>query len=208
MNEKPTYENVTLQKLLPVKIKELGLSRSALVRRMGYSNVSKGLRRLDHYVQTLEPPSEEFADRLCAALLLTPREFDSVLECTYKQLCAEAEKAFRPYLEVLLSIQIRPAFAWQLIHNLCCQAVPAELQEKSYQEEIDAVKALYQKRVADALSESLQKRVAGFVYHRKYNRSLQFNAELEFVKTIVVQPVARGKIPLGNRLANLLSIGC
>ncbi len=208
MQGKSIHEkDVTLHNLLTTKIKEPDLSRSRLVLRMGYTNVSKALRRLDHFVQTLEAPSEEFIVRLRSALRVDNQEFAQAVAATLRKIYADAEKAFQPFLQVLPGAQIRPGFAGAMIYNLCCLPVPEELLDLPYKEEIDSVIALYQGHVEAVLSGNLKKHVIGFEYHREYNRLLRFNAELELEETVAVQPVAKGKILLGNRLANLLSMG-
>lgn len=204
MKKKPTYENVTLQKLLTTKIREQGLSRSDLVRLLGYTNVSKGLRRLDGYLTTLKAPSDEFIVRLHSALEINGLEFCRAVSCTLEKMSADAEKEFKPYIEVLLGIQIRPAIAWQIVHNRCRLSVPQDLQDKPYREEIDTVIALFQDHIENILHSSLKRNVIGFEYHRKHDHYLKFNADLVLEETVYVQPAQIKKLPLGNRLANLL----
>ena len=206
MKEQPTYDHITLQKLLTTKIKERGLSRSELVRLLGYTNVSKGLRRLDGYLTALHAPSDEFVVRLLCVLDINALEFSKAVSCTLDKMSADAEKLFRPYIRILLGIQIRPSFAWQIVQNQCCLSVPQDLQDKPYREEMDAIFSLYKDHVEKVLNGRLKNNVIGFEYHRKHDHYIRFNADLVLEETVFVQqPIPSGKQPLANRMGNLLT---
>jgi hypothetical protein len=52
------------------------ISRSQMVRKIGYRNINKGLRRLDRYLDTLNSPDSHFPDRLAhIPLVLKNRPF-------------------------------------------------------------------------------------------------------------------------------------
>jgi len=58
---KNTNVPLTLESLIKQKIKEKGLTRFDLVLTLGYTkNITKGCRRLNTFIKTLEAPSEDF----------------------------------------------------------------------------------------------------------------------------------------------------
>ena len=80
---------------------ELDLSRAHLARKMGYANVSKGMRRLDAILGGDTKLATELAPMLAAALDVDPSEIEQAIGNTRQDVQAEREKAyresFRPY---------------------------------------------------------------------------------------------------------------
>ena len=60
----PSVTSPTLQQIVNDRMRSKGLSRHQLIQQIGYTNVSKGLRRLDAYLETLTAPSDEFVSKL------------------------------------------------------------------------------------------------------------------------------------------------
>ena len=54
----PSVTSPTLQQVVNDRMRSKGLSRHQLTQQIGYTNVSKGLRRLDAYLKTLTAPSD------------------------------------------------------------------------------------------------------------------------------------------------------
>lgn len=202
---------LTLQKLISRRAKEKGLSRSGLVQAIGYINVSKGIRRLDTYLQTLESPGDDFINNLLSVLNIDTVSFCRSLSASLDKINSEANKRaredFQPYIEVLIGIQIRGAIVWQAVHNMCRLSVSEDLQGKPYREEFDTVIALYQDHVENILHDNLKRSVTGFHYHRAHDHYLKFNTDLILTKIVYVQPSPMIKLSLENRVANLLSGG-
>jgi len=67
-----TTEN--LKSLILDRINNLDISRSELVEKLGYRNISKGIRRLNVFLQTLKAPSRDFMENLYSVLNLTDTE--------------------------------------------------------------------------------------------------------------------------------------
>jgi hypothetical protein len=107
----------TIPKLITQRIKEKGLSRSQLVSVIGYSNISKGTRRLNHFLNTLEAPSEQFTTKLLSVLDIDALSFNKAINASLDQFSADSLRTFKPYIEILLGIQVRPAFAYQMVRN-------------------------------------------------------------------------------------------
>ena len=120
----------TLQKLVIARMKEKGLSRSRLIQSIGLKNVSKGLRRLDHYLQTLESPSDElFIVKLLSVLDINGPDFCKSIVATQNKMSGDAMRIFKPYLHILLGINIRPAIAFCAVHNKCMVPVQGMLSD-------------------------------------------------------------------------------
>ena len=81
--------------LIRKRCQELGLSRSELVRRCGYKNISKGLRRLDQVYAGDFDGAAAFLRGLPEALTLPPETIQEAIEATTRQIAAEADALFR-----------------------------------------------------------------------------------------------------------------
>ncbi|WP_373506393.1 hypothetical protein [Thiocapsa sp.] len=94
-----------LPELIARRSRELGLTRPQLVLRMGYANVTKGLRRLAAIEQGDLRHSGQFHGPLAAALEIPPEEVEDAFAATRAALDAEQEAAyrdaFRPHAVIL-----------------------------------------------------------------------------------------------------------
>jgi len=197
-------KNPTIEQLVKQRTHQKSLSLPQLVSELGYTNISKGCRRLNEYLTSLHPPSDQFVVNLLCVLDINALEFSKAVSCTLDKMCADAETLFRPYIRILLGIQIRPAIAWQIVHNQCCLSVPQDLQDKPYREELDAIFFLYKDHVETELNGRLKNNIIGFEYHRKHDHYIRLNADLVLEETVFVPPILSGKQPLANRMGNLL----
>jgi hypothetical protein len=110
---------LAIQILIEDRSRNIGLSRSELVRRCGYKNIAKGIRRLDQlYAGDLQKTTSLLA-RLAIALRLSPDVVQQALNETHRQLkerasraAAEAEAAWRAAFKphgILLGTDTRPS---------------------------------------------------------------------------------------------------
>jgi hypothetical protein len=94
-----------LPKLIALRCEELGLTRMQLLRRMGYANVTKGLRRLTAIEQGDLRRAEQFHGPLAAALEIPPEVVEDAFAATQAALAAEKDAAyregFRPHAVIL-----------------------------------------------------------------------------------------------------------
>ncbi len=79
----------TLQELITSRLKEKNLSRSQVVQQIGYSNVSKGIRKFDTYLKTLSPPSDEFVSQLLSVLGVDGLTFHNACIASYKKMSTD-----------------------------------------------------------------------------------------------------------------------
>jgi hypothetical protein len=107
--------DLPLSILIRKRCQDLGLSRSELVRRCGYKNISKGLRRLDQvYVGEFEKSGALLA-RLPDALDLPPETIKEAITATTRQIAAEADARWRASFKpaaYLLGTSNRPSQIW------------------------------------------------------------------------------------------------
>jgi hypothetical protein len=205
MNNQTSFP--TLRQLVTRQMKEQGLSRSQLMQAMGLINVSKGLRRLDHYLQTLEAPSDDFVSKLLAVLDINGLAFCRAIATTQGNMSERSRKTFKPCIQLLLDIDIRGAMACQMVQNKCMGRIPETLQTLPFEQEVTAVLAAVQQHIDTAFAESsLGQHVAGFRYYRGHNYYLQFDAKLILVKIRFLDPAVPGRQPLANRIADILTV--
>ena len=82
MSEFTDPRSLAIQTLILDRCRELGLSRSELVRRAGFKNVAKGIRRLDELCGGELQKTEWLMKGLPSALELAPRRVADALRET------------------------------------------------------------------------------------------------------------------------------
>ena len=101
--------------LIRKRSQELSLSRSELVARCGYKNISKGLRRLDQVYAGEFDRAGALLGRLPEALNLPPETIKEAIDATTRQIAAEADALFRASFKpaaYLLGTSNRPSQIW------------------------------------------------------------------------------------------------
>ena len=207
---KNTSVHPTLESLIEQKIKEKGLSRSQLVSEIGYSNISKGCKRLDTFITTVEAPSDDFIINIAAVLEIDSLELYRALRATLDQFSADAKRTFKPYIQIRLGINITPVFAAQMVFSRCLVPVPSTVLEMPFGSEITAITALCEEHIDNCLkqlSENLSNNITGYNYHRHHSYYMKFNSGFTLEETVFIQPRPAGKTLLGNRVIDMLSGG-
>jgi hypothetical protein len=92
MTERPA---LPIAELIISRSKELGLSRSELVRRAGYQNISKGLRRLEQLCEGEFRGTRGLIQALPSVLEVSPDEVKQAVEDTLRQFLEAKEAAYR-----------------------------------------------------------------------------------------------------------------
>ena len=203
----PSINHQTMRELVDARMREKGIKRSQLIQTMGYSNIAKGLKRLDLYLSTLHAPSEQFVDSMLSALDISGVQFMNASNATTRQMRAAAEKQrqshFTPHIQLLPTFMSGPWFVRSFIVQQCRCTVPAHLQSLPFAEEIAEVQRLYRNHCEVV---GRPDRVRGFQYHRTPDHYLQFDHD-GILKEIASMPLPgmHEKVPTGNRLFPLLS---
>jgi hypothetical protein len=102
----------SIQKFVLEQIKEKGLKRAEFVRRAGYTNISKGCRRLDDFLNGDEF-NPEFISRLKSALDDRSTKFEEQLRETKREIQCEIDEK-----EELISRSFVPYLYCQTEHNI------------------------------------------------------------------------------------------
>jgi hypothetical protein len=104
-------QTLAIEALVRDRCEELGLKPAELVRRCGYQNASKGLRRLEQLRAGNFARTSGLVRTLPAALEVSADVLDEAIEATERYLreCAEAawRAAFRPHA-ILITERTRP----------------------------------------------------------------------------------------------------
>ena len=187
-----------LQTLISETAKSRNLSRTEIVQLVGYKNTSKGLRRLDHFLATLE--GQELFKQLPTILGIRDRDYAHAVKAAYDEQEEKAAAAFRPYILISLDAKPQPfhVFALCFSHQLWV-AVSDNITEQPFNEEIATVlrlaKARHQKYDGRLMSSVFD----GFVYNRRYKEELVFDKDyrLKFVRRNTDFPFSFGL--KGNR---------
>ncbi len=193
---------MVLADLIGEKMQEHKVNRSALVRKMGYRNVNKGLRKLDQYLCNIESPGDEFVARLCSVLRIDASSFETAKQATEQLLVAERQRAFKPFLVVDLAIQPRPWFAAQLIYNHSRIKVSPELKSLPPEQEAAAILALFRAWLAASF---LRDEAVGFRYYREYGFCQVFDMEGKLQEEVRESVVKSPKRYLGNKFIDIMA---
>jgi hypothetical protein len=168
-----------LEQQLDHELKTRGMSRQELVQRMGYRNISKGLRRLNELLSGLsEYP--QLLPRIEQALNLPDKRFWQAAAELNALLIAEERRDFKPRIQVIPTVTPRPVFVAAMCPYLLNIEVPEQLVSLPVGEALSIVCDLYRKHRDNYPSG--WPRGKGFVYHRSYDESFEFDAECQLVK--------------------------
>jgi hypothetical protein len=58
--------------------------------------------------------------------------FYRALTASLDQFSADAKNNFKPYIEILLGIQIRPSFAYQAVKNMCSMSITLKAPKSAF----------------------------------------------------------------------------
>jgi len=119
-------------------------TRNALATKMGYTNVTKGLRAVDKYLDTLEDKGDIRA-KLQQALDIPQEEFDRAIELIRTTAEQEARESFKPQIQVIPSSKPEPLFVAGLVPHLLSVDIPAGCTNLEFDEEIEAIWNAYKR---------------------------------------------------------------
>lgn len=213
MNTIPPSSTPTLQDLILQKQKEKGLSTAQLVFSIGYTrNITKGIRRLNCYLSTLEAPSDDFIINLLFTLDINGLDFHRALSASIdlmnKEAGEHAKRTFNPHIIILRDKVITPRFIDEIITRQNTVIIPAELQDLPFTEELQEIFKIYHnfndKIYYSNTSEVFNFTRAGLRYNRKHNYSMVFSADLRLKRIDITRPRPRIKKGLGNKLVDVL----
>lgn len=206
--------SLTLKDLIFYKLKEKGISRSQLVQSIGYTrNITKGIRRLNEYLNTLEAPSDEFVINLLNNLGIDGLSFHRALSASIDLMNKEADdhakRRFKPHVIILRDKTITPRFIDEIITRQNTVLIPDEIQNLSFTDELHEIFKIYDnfndKIYYSNTTEVYNFTRAGLRYNRKHNYSMVFSADLRLKRIDITRPRPRIKMGLANKLVDVLS---
>ncbi|MBB5021355.1 hypothetical protein [Desulfurispira natronophila] len=168
--------------LLKKALGKQNIDRHTLARRLGYSNISKALRRFDMAMQG-GPLSPEFQEKLCHALDLPPRDLRSAVAATQSMQAKQREQykrdSFRPHVFIKTELK-RPTqitFAALLgFRRLRWIHLPEDIAQWSDQEQQAYVTAAIRKHHRESSGQCLFfGGITGYVYRPVFDKSIEFD---------------------------------
>lgn len=167
----------TIQQQITRRMKECGLSRFELIKAIGYTNIAKGLRRLDTYLATLQAPSDDFISRVLVVLDIDSMAFYRSLEVSMAMTRRRQGDGFSPYIELQAPLTIAPLVTrFAMYQNFYVQSVPQDIQNLPFSQEMVQVFFLHRKLVHRFAGQqlSLEEKQYGFRYFRSDDCFLEF----------------------------------
>ena len=114
----------TIEQLIKSRIQELGISYAQLIRRTGYANEAKGIRRLESLFDSDFVSTRGLIEKLPAALDLPKEEVEAAIAKTKQDIAdfedAEFRAAFKPNARILTEKNGRPR---QIFRAAICNAL-------------------------------------------------------------------------------------
>lgn len=215
----------SLQKLVHNEMNVLGVKRSELVKRMGYSNISKGLRNLDKMLVTLDA-GKRLLPLLQHALYIPDEKFQAAVSALEEEIHAKYRAEFIPYIRIVpngeprrYSFFSRPP--WWMVgidipNYLSLLPIDQELavvcslcrtHRLRYEAEVEEATTTskggdqdFERGATNLLSvhtdqgltpacevcgrrrKRFKEEIKGFIYHRNYDESFEFNQDCSLVK--------------------------
>ena len=151
-----------LQKYILSEMDAQHVKRSKLVKRMGYSNISKGLRKLDEMLETLEG-REWLLPLLQDALKIPDEKLQTAVSTLEDEIFDAKSSVFKPSIWVLYTI---PLGFFGAMSRTRFIEVPENAS--THANEMDIVRGLC-RVLGDKNDISIRK---GFIYHRNYGESI------------------------------------
>jgi len=163
-----------LQQLIQQYLSKNNLSRNVLIKKLGYTNTNKGLRRLDDFFINIRSPEDDFALRILQNTGIQKDQFNAAAQTIINKRHDEYRKIFKPQLKVIPIS--KPSLLLSLMHlNL---KLPENINSLSYNEEIKVVCKLFlefREKVKNNSPDQWASGEKGFKYYRNYGETLFFD---------------------------------
>jgi len=169
-----------LQSLISNYLKTQHISRANFAKQLGYTNVSKGLKRLDNFCLSLKSPNPQFAELILKNTNISKTEFELAIKAILEKLNNERSQEFSP------SIFVIPIYYPSLLMTMKFLSLKIpKISELSYEDEIKAIGNVYldfRKKVTNTSPSNWSSGEKGFKYHRKFNQTLIFDKNCKLVE--------------------------
>ena len=176
-----------------------------IVKKLGYKNLNRGLRRLDTLIQTGQCP-DSLRKKLPTALGLDPLVIQKAYEQTLNQLEEQEEKArrdreeyerrtFRPHIWVKHEREYPPVgsicqVAFLGIHNWKVITLPEDIAGLQWSEQFKALREkIREHQSQENVDTNIFRKVIGYIYRKTYDKSFLFSTNGNFLE--VYRPKVR-----------------
>ena len=149
-----------------------GMSRNTLAGKLGYRNVSKGLRVVDRYLDTLHEKAD-VSVRLQRILHIPEAELSAATEQVRAAFEEKARASFRPQIHVIPSSRPTPLFVAALASGLLEVKVPSGCGGLDFAEEINLVCDSYRQHQLNVNNEIAAKAHSDFSSYLKMIETLE-----------------------------------
>ncbi len=170
-----------LQKLINRYLSDNNISRANFAKQLGYTNVSKGLKRLDEFLITLQSPNPGFPALILKHSDISESDFQDAIQAVLEKINDKLRKEFVPMVRVIPIYY--PSLLISLMHlNI---KVPDNILDLSYDEEIKVICNLYldfREKVEFDVPENWGSGAKGFRYYRQFNETLVFDRDCQSVE--------------------------
>ena len=159
----------------------LGITEKQLVEKLGYSNTNKGIRRLNHFIQTGECREKRFIENLVKFLRISPPVLKNAIDSVKEKILEKRERlereSFKPHIEMKMDEIPRPIFLAALVPKFWKIPVPPDIQDLGYEEELQKVREIYKKhwKQYNGVFPGGSAQYIGFRYYRSYDESILFD---------------------------------
>ncbi|NOQ50486.1 MAG: hypothetical protein GQ557_02315 [Mycoplasmataceae bacterium] len=172
-----------LQSLISNYLKKHDISRSEFAKQLGYTNISKGLKRLDNFLITLQSPNPELPALILKHSDISESEFELAYSAVLETINDKLRKDFVPMIRVIPIYY--PSLLISLMHlNI---KVPENIMDLSYDEEIKVICDSYldfRAKVEFDVPENWGSGAKGFRYHRNLNETLVFDKNCKLIERV------------------------
>jgi len=169
----------------------LSLTKNQLVKELGYSkNPTKGIRRLNHFIETGECKNKEFVEKLMRFLRILPTVLKNATDSVKQKLFEERKRLerenFKSHIEVKFDIVPRPLFILGLCPKLWKIKIPSDIRGLGYEEELEEVVRIYKNHWKEYNGHFFGRptcaKFLGFRYFQTYEKSILFDNDGKIIQ--------------------------
>lgn len=164
-----------LQKLINRYLSDNNITRTNLAKQLGYTNVSKGLKRLDEFLITLQSPNPELPALILKQSDISADEFEIAYTAVLDAIDDQKGLEFIPMIRVTPKRRPSPIFA-MIVYNI---PVPENITSLDFYEELSIIRNLYKDHKIKFPTST------GFRYFRTYGETLEFDSDCQLVEQCI-----------------------
>lgn len=168
-----------VKNLINSKIKNKGFSRSELARSLGYTNISKGLRKFDNFINTgNEKP--DFINNLLNILEINMFDYEKAVVIDEIDRENSERQRFVPYIDIIIVKGGMPIVSFAMLRAQCIVKINEMLNTLPADEEISKVIQIYSEYLKSSTILSMM--THGFRYQRTYDECWIFNQDCHLIE--------------------------